>query len=234
VSALDRITIHAWKPSLVFCTQFVKLKIFELELGNVPPNFPRKCYVVVAIVVVVVVVVVVVFDIGIREPIIAFGLKWLKILLRDLGQGRNNMRDTDVDYVRKTSNAVLAMIEFKIRVMVLQYGFQFMHCGGIILCVIKGEISDLQAGQCATEYQNMTNVTFAMMLAWSRRWRIFWVMFFLVCFCFNRWNPISAVLRERGLPPCPSEIQWAVRARYEESVPEDHALAVKLIQPTAS
>jgi hypothetical protein len=44
-----------------------------------------------------------------------------------------------------------------------------MHRGGIILCVIKGEISDLQAGQYATKYQNMTNVTFAMMLAQSRR-----------------------------------------------------------------
>jgi hypothetical protein len=40
---------------------------------------------------------------------------------------------------------------------------------------------------------------------------------------------MSTVSRERGLPPSLSEIQWAVRARYEESIPEDHASAVKLI-----
>jgi len=58
-------------------------------------------------------------------------------------------------------------------------------------------------------------------------------MFFPVCLFFNRWNPIRAVFRERGSLPGPSEIQWAVRARYEESDPEDHVSAVKLIRPAA-
>jgi len=58
-------------------------------------------------------------------------------------------------------------------------------------------------------------------------------MFFPVCLFFNQWNPISAVFREREALPPLSEIQWAVRARYEDSVPEDHALAVKLIRPAA-
>jgi hypothetical protein len=40
-----------------------------------------------------------------------------------------------------------------------------MHHSGIVLCIIKGEIPNLQASQHATKYQNMTNVTFAIMLA---------------------------------------------------------------------
>jgi hypothetical protein len=59
-------------------------------------------------------------------------------------------------------------------------------------------------------------------------------MFFPVCLFFNRWNPINVVFRERESPPPPSEIQWAVTARYEESDPDDHTSAVKLIRPGAS
>jgi hypothetical protein len=80
----------------------------------------------------------------------------------------------------------------------------------------------------------MMNLTFAMMLTQSRRWRIFQAMFFSVWLFFNRWNLISTVFRERESPPFPSEIQWTVMARYKESVAEDHASAIKLIWPGAS
>ena len=78
------------------------------------------------------------------------------------------MRHADVDDVRKTLNAALEMIEFKIEVTVLQQRLQFTHRRGIILCIIEGEIPDLQGGQYVTEYQNMTNLTFAVMPARSR------------------------------------------------------------------
>jgi hypothetical protein len=131
-SALDRIMLHAWKPSQIFRIQSVEPKSFELQLQNLSSNSPRNCFVAVAIVVVVVIIIVVIviviiviivvtiFDVGREEIIITFRPKWLEILLRDLCKWHNDMRHADVDDVWKTLNTVLELIEFKIEVMVLQ------------------------------------------------------------------------------------------------------------------
>src|SRR5713226_3647491 len=59
-------------------------------------------------------------------------------------------------------------------------------------------------------------------------------MFFPVCLCLRRWNPISADFSKREPLGPLSEIQWQVRARYEVKFPDDHTSAVRLIQPGKS
>src|SRR5258708_24798155 len=59
-------------------------------------------------------------------------------------------------------------------------------------------------------------------------------MFFLVCLCLRRWNPISTDFSKREPLGPLLEIQWQVRARYEVKFLDDHMLAVRLIQPGES
>src|SRR5258708_37182566 len=59
-------------------------------------------------------------------------------------------------------------------------------------------------------------------------------MFFPVCLCLRQWNPISADFSKREPLGPLLEIQWQVRARYEVKFPDDHTLAVRLIQPGGS
>ena len=71
------------------------------------------------------------------------------------------MGHADIDYVREASNAVVDRIKVESGVMVRQHGLQFTHGCGIIICIIEGEISDLETSQYTTIYENITDLTFS-------------------------------------------------------------------------